>query len=297
MNQALTRGSTADFGTDSMFESSRPRKAMTDEDAPPMTSINDIMNEIPPDSSSSRFQSKSPFAASHSRALLPHKSHSSPAKPYSPSFDQSTSASSQQPLFVIIFGYPPDKYTATLEYFRSLGGDVSDTTEPTPNTQIVNCFKIGFNNPGDAVRAVRKNGEVLGGCWMVGVKWADPAQAESVIGSHMGRSTVGFDGYPHSPPDLQVDTSSPMAIDDGFHNNGSETPLRGGFSRTPTVGTPIKLVPSGAAFRKGGPDSAPRPPPSGLQSDLPVNARQQNPAQPSHSKSVIGQVSDLIFGW
>lgn len=111
----------------------------------------------------------------------------------------------------------------------------------------------------------------------------------------MARSTAGFDSYPHSPPDLQVDTSGPMAVDDGFLNAGSETPLRGGFSRTPTVGTPIKLVPSGAAFRKGGVESAPRPPPSGLLSDL--NARQQNSAQQPPNKSVIGQVSDLIFGW
>ena len=41
-----------------------------------------------------------------------------------------------------------------------------------PNSQIANCFKLGFKNPGDALRAVRKNGEVIGGAWMIGAKWA-----------------------------------------------------------------------------------------------------------------------------
>jgi len=76
-----------------------------------------------------------------------------------------------QTLYVIVFGYPPDKYTATLEYFKSLGGE-GETTEAMPNSQITNCFKLGYKNPGDALRAVRKSGEVVGGTWMVGVKWA-----------------------------------------------------------------------------------------------------------------------------
>jgi nuclear pore complex protein Nup53 len=56
----------------------------------------------------------------------------------------------------------------TVEYFKSLG----HSTDPDPNTEIVNCFRIGYHDPSDAMRAVRKNGEVLGGSWMVGTKWA-----------------------------------------------------------------------------------------------------------------------------
>lgn len=69
---------------------------------------------------------------------------------------------------MIVFGYPPDKYSVTVEYFKSLGA----ATEPEPNTEIVNCFRIGFRDPGEAARVVRRNGEVLGGTWMIGVKWA-----------------------------------------------------------------------------------------------------------------------------
>ena len=71
-------------------------------------------------------------------------------------------------LYVVVFGYPQDRYSVTVEYFKSLG----DTTGPDLNTEIMNCFKIGYRDPGDAMRAVRKNGEVLGGSYMVGVKWA-----------------------------------------------------------------------------------------------------------------------------
>ena len=73
-----------------------------------------------------------------------------------------------QPLYIIVFGYPPDKYSVTAEYFKSLG----DSTDADPNTEITNCFRIGYRDPGDAMRAVRKNGEILAGSWMVGAKWA-----------------------------------------------------------------------------------------------------------------------------
>lgn len=72
------------------------------------------------------------------------------------------------PLYIVVFGYPLDKYSVTLEYFQSLG----DATEGDPNADIVNCFRIGYYDPGDAMRAVRKNGEVIGGSFMVGAKWA-----------------------------------------------------------------------------------------------------------------------------
>jgi Nup53/35/40-type RNA recognition motif len=81
---------------------------------------------------------------------------------------QATPNQAAEPLYVIVFGYPPDKYSVAVEYFKQLG----ETTDPDPNTEISNCFKIGFKNPAEAMWAVRKNGEIVGGSWMVGVKWA-----------------------------------------------------------------------------------------------------------------------------
>jgi len=91
-----------------------------------------------------------------------------PQQPLTPS-QQQQQPLPQQPFYIVVFGYPPDKYSLTAEYFRSSGGE---STEPDPNLEITNCFRIGYKDAGDALRAVRKNGEVLGGSWMVGVKWA-----------------------------------------------------------------------------------------------------------------------------
>ena len=100
----------------------------------------------------------------HQTLSLDGPSFPSPARPSRTDASPSTTPIS----YVIVFGYPPDKYSVTVEYFKSLGA----ATEPEPSTEIVNCFRIGFRDPGEAARVVRRNGEVLGGTWMVGVKWA-----------------------------------------------------------------------------------------------------------------------------
>ena len=147
-----------------------------------------MMNDIPPDSSQSRFQPRvrwsfpdawdkltglqNAFASSLRRPLAPSRSQSGASQQSAfPPQTPRSQGPDPQPVYVIVFGYPPDKYTATLEYFKSLGGE-GETTEATPHSQITNCFKLGYKNPGDALRAVRKGGEVVGGSWMVGVKWA-----------------------------------------------------------------------------------------------------------------------------
>ena len=91
---------------------------------------------------------------------------------------QPSSHQTLEPLYVIVFGYPPDKYSVAVEYFKQLG----ETTDPDPNTEISNCFKIGFKHPGEAMWAVRKNGEIVGGSWMVGVKWAVRLSLTALLG-------------------------------------------------------------------------------------------------------------------
>jgi nuclear pore complex protein Nup53 len=76
-------------------------------------------------------------------------------------------SASNEPLYVIVFGYPLDKYSVTVEYFTQLG----EATLPEPSNDLINAFRIGYRRPADAMRAVRKSGEVIGGSWMIGVKW------------------------------------------------------------------------------------------------------------------------------
>ena len=68
---------------------------------------------------------------------------------------------------------------------------------------------------------------------------------------------------------------------------------------TPTVGTPIRLEPSTSAFRKPGVGGAKPQSAStsmwGTPSTLATGGG-GNPSTPAN-KGVLGQVSDLIFGW
>jgi len=264
INHVLSRGSTSDFGMDSMFESSRQRQNFIDEDAPPTNSINDIPNEIRVESPG-RFQLRHATVSSSSNT--PHRV-------------QATSIT-QLPhiLYIVVFGYPPDKYTITVEYFKSMG----ETTDADQNTEIVNCFRIGYKDPGDAMRAVRKNGEVLGGSWMVGAKWADPAQAEALLGRPLLRgmtssTPLSDHNQVQHPNNVGEDISSPQT-----HANS-----------TPTVGTPIRLASSASAFRKNRPtDKAPVFHAGAGLSQSTTSAAGEH----SSNKGMFGQVSDLIFGW
>ncbi|KAJ8082374.1 hypothetical protein AAF712_001667 [Marasmius tenuissimus] len=265
MNHSLLRGSTSEFGMDSMFEStrSRQRQALPDEDAPPTSSVNDIPNEVHFNSLTARTQPRnvdSPF----------FRRSRTPATP----LNQQTSS----PLYVVVFGYPPDKYSVTVEYFKSLG----ESTDAESNSEIMNCFRIGYNDAGDAMRAVRKNGEILGGSWMVGAKWADPAQAEAILGQPVLRT-----GYSGQLPDSSS-SSNAMQVDEIAPPSTSPVGV-------PTVGTPLKLAPSSSAFRRtapgGGGDQPKTPQPSR------VNPVAPPPSQSTPGKGIVGQVSDMIFGW
>jgi len=258
MNNAFSRGPTSDFGMDSMFQSSRQRQALPDEDAPPMNSVNDIPTEMYADSGSSHFQ---PRNAGLTSSLARSRPKPSPVTSPAPM------------LYIIVFGYPSDKYSLTVEYFKSLG----DASEPDPHVEIVNCFKIGYKDPADAMRAVRKSGEVLGGSWMVGAKWADAAQAEALLSQPVVR---------HASPD-------PAAMEVDNPSSGAAF----GGALTPSLGTPIKLAPSSSAFRRAGGSTAPKQSPAPQAPHRTHDATAAGATPAPASKGLLVQVSDAIFGW
>jgi nuclear pore complex protein Nup53 len=186
---------------------------------------------------------------------------------------------------VIVFGYPQDKFDATADFFRALGDGAS---APEPHAELLNAFRIGYRSGADALRAVRKSGDVLGGAWMVGVKFADPAHAESVLGSALVYGPAG----PSAPQAFAGPTPSaggePMPMDEDV----PPTPGAGALVPTTTVGTPMRLAPPSAAFKKGSPLAPPGTPvaPGALASSSAA-------AVTSPGKGMLGQVSDLIFGW
>ncbi|KAJ7069310.1 hypothetical protein C8F01DRAFT_1112250 [Mycena amicta] len=265
MNHAFGGPGSELGGMESMFQSSRQRQTLADEDAPPMSSVNDIPTDIYADSP---FQPRS--------STFTTSAFGRGARPKPPPVSSTSANPSTIPtLYIIVFGYPADKYSLTVEYFKSLGD--TGTSEADPHSEIVNCFKIGYRDPADAMRAVRKNGEVLGGSWMVGAKWADPAAAEALLNQPAVRYT--------SPDPI------PMSVD-------SPSPNAGPHAFTPMVGTPIKLAPSSSAFRRGPPGaSKPATPAPQPQPQVFPQAQAQVQAQGSPSKGMLGQVSDMIFGW
>jgi nuclear pore complex protein Nup53 len=221
---------------------------------------------------------------------------------------QATPHQAPELLYVIVFGYPPDKYSVAVEYFKQLG----ETTDPDPNTEISNCFKIGFKNPVEAVWAVRKNGEVVGGSWMVGVKWAvrhrlislldkwdqppflfffqDLGQADRVLGQAAARTAYPLVSDVSSPPDIMpTDSTGPSRSSHQLTLPAARSP----HHNTPTVGTPIRLAPSASAFRK--PGQTPKTATSTPELQPPAFPAVGAPGTPS--KGMLGQFSDLVFGW
>ncbi|KAH7914619.1 hypothetical protein BJ138DRAFT_1056637 [Hygrophoropsis aurantiaca] len=269
MNLGLSGRGASNFGVESMFESTTSqRQTFADQDAPPTTSIHDIFNQTP-FGASERPEPRRHFALDTPKnASASRQSHSSAAP------------MSSQIQYVIVFGYPPDKYSATVEYFKSIG----DTTEPEPNTEITNCFRIGYREPAEAIRAVRRNGEIISGSWMVGVKWADSMQAEL-----LGASTIRSSGSQSADFHMSQSPQHAMSVDEPSIPSSSVIPVT-------SVGTPIKLAPSVAAFRKAGSSAspaqhAPHPTPAANGGFTGIVAGQ------SPTKGMLGQVSDLLFGW
>jgi len=147
---AYGRSTPSTFGAESDGHMREPM----DEDAPPTESVFDSIGGLPRTVKSLGLSRTSPSPLA--------RSNSNQAQTKNDWFD------------LIVFGYPPDKYESATKLFQSLG----ETSEPEPGPSGANFFKIGFKSQWDAARAVRKNGELVGGTWMVGGKWADPNQAE-----------------------------------------------------------------------------------------------------------------------
>lgn len=173
------------------------RQQPLDEDAPPTQSLLDEINTIP--------MGGDPFKTPirnqrHQRSNTTKEWHE-----------------------VIVFGFPKDKLQAAAKLFSSLG----DSQEPQPGPEGANWFKIAYKHEWEAARAVRKNGELINGQWMVGVKWAQDGK-ESWIGS--------------SPYDNIV---SPNV------DNDAEAGSVGVVSppRVNAIGRPVALEPSSSAYK------------------------------------------------
>ncbi|KAI5120362.1 hypothetical protein M0805_006885 [Coniferiporia weirii] len=274
MNPTFPRNASSDFGSESMFESTskhRHREATDDEDGPPTSSVADIVNEVYTDS----YKIKPHIFPTPSRPMSVQKNSVA-----------SSSPASHQTLYIIVFGYPPTRYSSTVAHFQSTSD--GGTTEPELSLDVENAFKIGYKQPWEAARAWRRHGETIsgeGGRWMVGVKWADPLAAEQVLGS-------GARVFSNSSPTPALESSSfsPSGCTDSSPDPTLSPPQHLVATRhdpATAIGTPIRVAPSASAFKKVGPELSGKGAPMQLQSE----------SKDSYTKGMFGQVSDLIFGW
>lgn len=116
----------------------------------------------------------------------------------------------------------------------------------------------------------------------------DKARANDLLAQSTGQGFFANSALPES-----VSSPTSMAID--------EMPPVHSHSNTPTYGTPIRLAPSASAFRKVAPSpmqgQVKAVVPQGNPTPAPGLSNGVPPASASPGKGMLGQVSDLIFGW
>ncbi|KZW00042.1 hypothetical protein EXIGLDRAFT_831111 [Exidia glandulosa HHB12029] len=242
----LPHTSSSDYGSDTLFDRSRARQNMMDEDAPPINSVADIIGQAQAD----------PHAASKKLAgpaESPRRLGISSTRSPPPSQQQQQ----QTTYYVVVFGFPPEEYAQTANLFAASG----ETTAPQPCThEGGNWFKIGFRSQYDFNRALRRNGELINGTYMIGVL---PVDADS---------------------DVPVTGNAPRGMD------MSLSPVPSGMGRSQTFasfGKQLSLNPATAAFKP-----APAAQPAQRSSVIFGDGE-----KPKEDNSWGGKLSDMIFGW
>ncbi|KAL9713346.1 hypothetical protein Ac2012v2_002953 [Leucoagaricus gongylophorus] len=257
LNSVFARGSSSEFGMNSMFHSTHQHQALADEDAPPRKSVYDIPYEV---------------CGSALPRTSPRKKLSLETSRFGRRPPRAPATQLSQPLYVVVFGYPPERYSFMVEYFKSLG----NATEPERNTEVVNSFKIGYHDTADVIRAIGKNGDVISGSFMIGTKWADSTHAEAVFGSSFRTIFWGVAAEVHSSGNA-ADT-----------NETTQPPFA---SNVPSIGTPIKVMPAEAAYRKPGALSKPRTP-------FPTKSTNSSMSNTATSdQGMLRQLISFIWSW
>ncbi|BGP24413.1 nucleoporin Nup40 [Rhodotorula toruloides] len=249
-----------------------------EEDAPPIASLNEFHSGDQPglqvDSSMNslgRSPSNDPTASPFASTSAPLHSPPSSAEGYA----------------VNVFGFPASASDLILDFFSQFG----DIVSKTPSTEGGNWVTIVYAQPWSAARAVRKNGEVLGGVLMVGVKAVDEDGLRWALAGGEGGNEVVPTSQGTSRTHTPVSTSTPSGVGRPVNVLGPQvafkaapTPARKGFfglGGGASGGTPGGGADAHASL-------------FAEKSKQAVLAQQQ---QGQGQKGVLGRVSDLVFGW
>lgn len=147
-----------------------------EEDAPPVDTLDDFDNDAGvPYISSPPPQQPAPAPAG---TMSPSKKRdlSLPNGSSQSSSGATKNGSSSTVYKLIVFGYPPNLESSVLKEFASiapLSYNSKQDPSPSPNANGSNWFTIAYDNDWAAMRALRKNGDIVADSAMIGVKWAD----------------------------------------------------------------------------------------------------------------------------
>lgn len=216
----------------------------------------------------------SPFASS---SALPHPN---------------ASHSSSKGYAVNVFGFPASALELVLEHFSQFGEVLSST----PSTEGGNWVTVVYVQPWSAARAARKNGEVLGGVLMIGVKAVDEDGLQRALASGETAGEHSSSSAPPSrPQSAPVGAGTPSGVGRPVNVLGPQAAFKA--QPTPTRKGFLGLGGGGGAGTPGGSGAASGADPHASlfaeKSKQAVLAQQQGQGQ----KGVLGKVSDLVFGW
>ncbi|GAA6012868.1 hypothetical protein JCM10207_008360 [Rhodosporidiobolus poonsookiae] len=253
-------------------------RAEPEEDAPPIASLNEFESSEP---SSLQVDAQSnPLRRSPSGepTLSPFASTSAPLHP---------APSSAEGYAVHVFGFPSSATDLVVDYFAQFGEVVSKT----PSQEGGNWVTIVYAQPWSAARAARKNGEVLGGVLMVGVKAVDEDGLKRALATGDAADLVPSSGARTPVPHAQTPgTSTPSGV-------GRPVVVLGPQSAFKAAPTP----PRKGFLGLGGAPATPSSGASGADPHASLFAEKSKQAvlqqQGQAQKGVLGKVSDLVFGW
>jgi hypothetical protein len=199
-------------------------------------------------------------------------------------------ASSSSGYAVNVFGFPPSALDLVLDYFSQFGEILSRT----PSQEGGNWVTIVYAQPWSAARASRKNGEILSGVLMVGVKAADEDGLKRALAGSEGDAIHSSGAGTPAPRPLPA-VSTPSGVGKPVNVLGPQsafksapTPTRKGYFGLGGGGTGTPQ--STAVVQNGGTD-----PHASLFADKSRQAVLQQQGQ--QQKGVLGKVSDMVFGW
>ncbi|KAK4051152.1 hypothetical protein OIV83_002974 [Microbotryomycetes sp. JL201] len=205
---------------------------------------------------------------------------------------QNSNSQSANGYAINVFGFPSSALDLVLEYFAQFG----DVVATTPSSEGGNWVTIVYAQAWSAFRAARKNGEVLGGALMIGVKAVDEDHLRQAVASNEnggGSASDKLDVAAHNTTSSQSRVSLPSATPSGKQSNvlGPDS----AFKPTPPRRGLFGGAPGTANVKSPLSSSSSADPHASLFAEKSRQAVLQQQGQ--QHRGLLGKVSDAVFGW